>query len=344
MSDSQNNGPTKGDIKALGSQITICLENSLPPNVNALAVALSGGPDSFALAHALAFSPVRPDRLAFLIVDHGLRPGSDAEAVSVANAVKDWPGVDTHIMTLSMASDQARVMEKARQARYEALTQWCYQNHIEHLYVAHHMDDQAETVLMRLAAGSGPDGLSAMAPVSFVNHVHIHRPFLEAFKKIDLIQYCKAYALPYVSDPTNQKNHYLRPRLRQSAAILAEEGLTPQRLVRLARRQRQQRDALKFAAENLWAKEAVIDNDRISFNLGSYLLYPADFQIRLLEMAIEYHRKDNKAYGVRRLKLESLVDHITKLGHRFSGQTLGGCKIYIKAGFLMIEREEGAES
>src|SRR5690606_16901854 len=99
------------------------------------------------------------------------------------------------------------VMEYARELRYQLLTQFCQQHNIHHLAVAHHLDDQAETFLLRLARGSGVDGLAAMSPISSLHGLTLLRPLLNT-PKADLVSYLQARNIPWVEDPTNRNPAY----------------------------------------------------------------------------------------------------------------------------------------
>lgn len=129
-----------------------------------LAVAVSGGPDSMALLLlAQEWAAARGGRVSALTVDHGLRAELSAEAAQVAQ----WAGLlgVSHV-ALTWIGDKptADIQAAAREARYCLLEEWCAASGVFHLLLAHHRDDQAETFLLRLARGSGLDGLAAIAP------------------------------------------------------------------------------------------------------------------------------------------------------------------------------------
>ncbi len=128
----------------------------------ALAVAVSGGPDSLALAMlAKAWSDARGGSLVALTVDHGLRPESTGEARQVGRWLKKR-GIPQRILRWDGPKPGSALQAEARSARYALLTGWCRARGILHLLLGHQREDQAETVLMRLERGSGPDGLAAM--------------------------------------------------------------------------------------------------------------------------------------------------------------------------------------
>jgi tRNA(Ile)-lysidine synthase len=210
-------------------------------------VAVSGGPDSTALMHALARwrdAPGRPS-IAVATVDHGLRAVSREEAESVGAAAREL-GLDHHLLTWS--PHPARVsQDAARRARYRLLDGCAARMGADCLVTAHTLDDQAETVLMRAAAGSGLSGLGGMRPVVARNGLRHARPFLQV-PKARLVATCRAEGWLYIEDPSNADPLYARVRWRGLMPDLEEQGLDAARLSRLARRLRRADEALDAIA------------------------------------------------------------------------------------------------
>ncbi|MBM4438672.1 MAG: tRNA lysidine(34) synthetase TilS, partial [Actinobacteria bacterium] len=127
-----------------------------------VAVAVSGGADSLALTLLADEWARRTGRsIAALTVDHGLRPDSAAEASQVG-AWLAAARIRHEVLRWEGQKPRSGIHAAAREARYRMLTSWCRENDVRDLLLAHHRDDQSETFLMRLARGSGPDGLAAM--------------------------------------------------------------------------------------------------------------------------------------------------------------------------------------
>ena len=148
------------------------------------------------------------------------------------------------------------LQEAARRARYALLAQEASRIGAQAVLTAHTCDDQAETVLMRIAAGSGIDGLAGMAARTPLTsgterRIMLARPFL-GIAKSRLLAACTTLDLSPVRDPSNTDPRFARARLRQSMTALAAEGLTARRLVRLGARARQAREGLDFAGEMLF--------------------------------------------------------------------------------------------
>ena len=207
----------------------------------ALLLAVSGGPDSTALLLMAAEWAGGP-ALHAATVDHGLRPQSAAEAEAVAQ-LSARLGVPHTTLRWEGDKPTTRLQERAREARYGLLAAEARRVGAGVVVTAHHLDDQAETVLMRLTRGSGIGGLAGMAARTRRGEIEIARPLL-GLRKSDLIAFCEARGVTYGSDPSNADPRFARPRLRRLAEALAAEGLDAPALVRLARRAALADDAL----------------------------------------------------------------------------------------------------
>lgn len=302
-----------------------------------IALALSGGPDSMALCHALAHS--RLFDIHALTVDHGLRAESGDEAAQVGAWVKNFPRVTHEILRWNGDKPDTRVMEEARRARYALMAGYCRDHGISHLFIAHHRDDQAETFLIRLAAGSGLDGLAGMRVEQVMdNGLTLVRPFL-SFEKDRLIATCNAHNIPFVNDPSNAKSDYLRPRLRAARAALEEEGLSNKRLSVTAARLARAREALEtIAAQAYAACRTAEDDNSTTFDFAHFKEYPADIRLRILLMAMD-RLHPGRDYAPRMEKAEDLLAALEAAD--FKGRTLGGCVFALKAAgkALYVERE-----
>ena len=180
-----------------------------------LAVAVSGGSDSMALVLlANEWARNRQGRITAITVDHGIRREAKEEAAQVARWCQVL-GVE-HI-TLRWQPPEHVTQMSAREARYQMLADYCRNHAILHLLTAHHRDDQAETLFLRLARGSGLAGLSGMASVSLHNHVRLLRPLLTV-PKARLVATLKSAAQPWAEDASNAQPIYTRNRLRQQLA------------------------------------------------------------------------------------------------------------------------------
>jgi tRNA(Ile)-lysidine synthase len=177
-----------------------------------LAVAFSGGLDSTVLLHATIKAHGKKNVHAFH-VHHGIQKEADQwQAHCKAVAKKFGCHFDTRNVKLNK---QSNIESQARNLRYEALTQMCEAHKIQDLLLAHHLDDQAETVLIQLMRGAGLPGLSAMPQVKSNELIHLWRPFLNMRRK-DLESYAEEHKLTWIEDPSNQDESYRRNAVRKS--------------------------------------------------------------------------------------------------------------------------------
>jgi len=308
-----------------------------------IGLGLSGGPDSMALGYCLSHLAQRhyPHIMLHAItVDHALRDESAAEAKTVGDWVQDWPNTVHQIMRWDEDKPESRILESARTARYHLLRDYMRENDINHLFLAHHRDDQAETFLFRLAKGSGLDGLSGMREVQALDdegRVMI-RPFL-GVDKASLVALCEAYRIPFVRDPTNEKQDYARPRLRAARTVLEDEGLTSKRLAVTAMRLARARDALEYYTQKLFDESVMESTDQhCVFRAKEILEAPEELMIRLLQEAMG-RISPERDYAPRLEKLEEIVKDMRRRQTRRA--TLGGCLLTHdeKQGVIRVERE-----
>ncbi|MDF8332952.1 tRNA lysidine(34) synthetase TilS [Novosphingobium cyanobacteriorum] len=185
------------------------------PTGQPVGLAVSGGPDSTALL-LLAHAAI-PDAFAVASVDHGLRVESAAEAAMVAGLCAER-GIAHRTITLAL-SGGAGVQARAREARYAALGQWLEDEGLGALVTAHHADDQAETLVMRLNRGAGLRGLAGMRARAAVPGTAqpLLRPLL-GWRRGELVDICAQAGLSAVDDPSNRDPRFERARLRIAMA------------------------------------------------------------------------------------------------------------------------------
>lgn len=179
-----------------------------------LGLAVSGGPDSLALL--LLANEALPGEIAVASVNHGLRPESADEVALVEDVcrVRDIP-----FTGLSVQVDAGNLQAKAREARYRALTEWVRDQGIGALATAHHADDQAETLLMRLSRGSGLSGLAGVRAATLLGdgETPLLRPLL-GFRKAELEAVVAASGVEPARDPSNENTAFDRVRVRRHLA------------------------------------------------------------------------------------------------------------------------------
>ncbi|WP_426169909.1 tRNA lysidine(34) synthetase TilS [Sandarakinorhabdus sp. DWP1-3-1] len=252
-----------------------------------LALAVSGGPDSMALLHLAAAE--FPERIAALTVDHGLRPASADEAAMVSGwcAAHGIPHATLHWQGPKPGTG---VPAAARDARYALMAGWCAARGYRLLLTAHHADDQAETLLMRLGRGSGGAGLAGIRAVRDLGQgVTLVRPLL-AVRRAALAAI--AATGPVVDDPSNHDPRYARTAARR---LLAETPwLDAGRMAAAAAHLADAAAALDWAADRAWAGNALATADTIRIDAGGL---PGALQRKLLERAIKQFQPETVLRG-----------------------------------------------
>ncbi len=308
-------------------------------------LAVSGGPDSMALLHLAArwkkLSGDRTPQVAVATVDHGLRPESAsearwvaarAEALGFAHAVLAWPG----------EKPATAIQEAAREARYRLLAEHARAlagGRPAAVATAHTEDDQAETFLMRLARGSGLDGLAAMAPrraLAREGEVTIVRPLL-ALSKARLIATLEAGGRQWLDDPSNECRDFERVRLRGARDALAALGLTNDKLALSARRLRRAREALDRAADGLLDQADL--HGGVFATIERRILHDAPSEIRLRALARLLAAFGGGARPARLVQVEALAEALES-GERFA-RTLGGCMLSAGRKWVRVYCEPG---
>ena len=306
-----------------------------------IAVALSGGGDSMALSLMLSrWAAQHGKTLHALTVNHGLRPEAAAEAKQVASWVKPW-GIVHKILTWTGDKPSTRIQEEARAARYRLMATYCQKNKISLLFLAHHANDQAETILFRLAKGSGLDGLAGMSDrQDFSSKLTLLRPVLDVTHE-QLLATCRAAKIEWVEDKSNVSDRYARIRLRKSMDVLEAEGLSVKRVLSLGLRLERARSALEQVTDPAWEKCVIEYNSKlIVFNYKDLLVYPEEIVLRCVMRAIQHFRA-GRAYPPRLESLEDLVAKLVSQTTPFKAATLGGCVIRVqnKKGLVTIQPE-----
>lgn len=302
----------------------------LPPGP--LAVAVSGGSDSTALLlllHAAGRAPIA------VTVDHRLRPESADEAALVAALCADR-GIPHATLVWQAPGGPGNLQANARSARRRLIAEWAVARGVGDVVLGHTLDDQAETVALRLARGSGVDGLAAMAPVVAAEGVRWHRPLL-AVRRATLRDWLEAAGVAWVEDPSNDDRRFDRVRVRAALPVLAALGIGPERLAATARGMARARAALEDATRGL-ARRCLTDG-----GAGDLVLDPAglagapeELRLRLLAGALGW--VSGEPYRPRLAQLETALATIEAggVGH---GLTLHGCVLRARRGLIAIRRE-----
>lgn len=256
-------------------------------HASGIVAAVSGGPDSTALMHLIARWSAAGERPPVLVatIDHGLRPEAAAEATFVAQEAAAL-GLPHRVLAWTGDKPRTGIQEAAREARYRLLLDHAREAGASHLLTAHTRDDQAETVMMRLARGSGLSGLSGMPRETNRHGIRHVRPLLD-WPKSALLDLCRREGWRFVDDPSNASERYARVRWRRLMPLLAAEGLDAERLARFAERAAQADEALDLKArEALERAGPVFEGRGLSFQAGILASEPFEIALRVLEQGI----------------------------------------------------------
>lgn len=178
------------------------LRNDVLKDGSSVGVALSGGVDSMVLLRL--FSSAFPGAdIHAITVDHKLRSESTLEAQKVGQMIADMENVKHTILTISRKINRNQLEKDARDFRYDLINRYCCENQIKHLLVAHHLDDQLETVAMRLHQHSSVFGLKGIKPVTPMRDINLVRPMLGLTKE-DIYRHARQENIQWVEDPSNQ--------------------------------------------------------------------------------------------------------------------------------------------
>lgn len=283
-----------------------------------------------ALLHMLA---ARGNGLRAATVDHGLRSESAAEALQVARVCADL-AVPHAVLKWDSRNTSGNLQDAARRARQNLISKWARAEGITHIALGHTFDDQAETVLMRLARGSGVDGLSGMAATRVDGDLTWIRPLLHA-RRDALRDYLTGKGVAWIEDPSNDDVRFDRVRVRQALAHLNSLGITAEGLVTTADRMQDAREVLEQDAVT-FAKECsdITKAGEVLLDSRMFIDAPNEMRHRLLSSALMWI--SGEPYKPRSNGLALVIDGILNEG---AGQTLHGCIIRKHGHFVTIRRE-----
>lgn len=286
-----------------------------------LAVGVSGGRDSLALALlAQDWAMARRGHVVGLIVDHGLRQESAAEAARTRQLLARH-GIEATILTWSGTKPQTGLQEAARSARYKLLRDECRRRGVLHLLLAHHADDQSETVAMRAARRSGPDGLAGMAALLEWPEMRLMRPLL-GVPRARLTATLIARGVQWLDDPSNVDLRFERARLRAGPPLADQATGAEGR----AARER----ALAEAAVDLLEFE---QDGRVAIDCDGFAQQGCDLRARLLSRLVQ--AVSGLCYPPRHARVDVAAARLCQPADRGkSGRaqdfTLSGCRLMLR--------------
>jgi tRNA(Ile)-lysidine synthase len=300
-----------------------------------LALAVSGGADSVGLM-LLASRWKGPVKLTVLTLDHGLRKNSRREAQQAATWARRL-SFEAHLLTWGEEKPARALQARAREARYRLFAQWCARHDAEGVVTAHTLDDQAETFLMRLARGSGVDGLSAMAGETVLYGVRVLRPLLEV-RRAQLRALLEAEGQAFFDDPSNEDAAFERVRIRQMKEVLHRAGVSFEHVAMAAQRMGRAREALEQATDELQNRCVSFENEGHAIvDMGHFLGAPEEIRVRLL--ARLFARMGGASQRPRLVEIERFSAWLQS--GEGQARTLGGCRAKRRRESFIIGRESG---
>jgi tRNA(Ile)-lysidine synthase len=315
-------------------------------DLSALVLAVSGGPDSTALMVLAArwretLKGNRP-KLVAVTIDHGLRAESKREAADVARLARKLK-IAHRTLRWSGRKPKTGLQQAARAARYRLLAEAAHKARAAHILTAHTLDDQAETVLIRMTRGSGLTGLAAMSrlatlPVAGRGEIAIVRPLLD-LPKARLIATLKAAKIPFADDPSNRDPRFTRARLRGLMAELAGEGLTALRLALLARRLKRADRALEAAVDSAAAALAAPSAPgTVAFDAGGFGRLPPEIALRLIGRAVSEVGDEGPVELAKLESLKTALDAAQSGGLKRFRRSLAGALVTLAGARVVVER------
>ena len=276
-------GSFRPSLSPAVADVRRAVRSSLPADGLVL-VALSGGPDSLSLAAALAFEA--PGRSGAVIVDHQLQSGSDAVAERARQQAVGLGLGHVRVLRVTVPPDSGVGPEAAaRAARYDALTSAAGELGAVAVLLGHTLDDQAETVLLGLARGSGGGSLQGMAPVAGL----YHRPLL-GIRRSTTVQACADEGLEPWADPHNDDPSFTRVRVRRDVLPVLEAELGPgvaEALARTAEALREDEDAFATMIDEVAEELAEFIDGGIAVAVGALAANPAALRQRIIRFVVQ---------------------------------------------------------
>jgi tRNA(Ile)-lysidine synthase len=302
-----------------------------------LAVAISGGPDSLALAYLTkCYSLKNKLKVKYYIVNHKLRKESSLEANTVKKVLKKID-IQCKIIDWNGKKPVKNIQATARDKRYSLLAKECKKNDIKYLLLGHHLNDLFENFLIRIVRGSGLKGLISFSKnTKFRDQdLNIMRPLLNLEKK-DLIYISNKVFNFFIEDPSNINEDYKRTRIRSLLYLLEKEGLDVRKLKLTINNLKDSDKSIKFYVDrNL--KKNVFFLKRKNIHILNLNFFDQSHEIIFRSLTNLIQKTGNKYYPVRGKSIIGLIKKINEKS--LIKVTLGGCIIERVNETILISQE-----
>jgi len=299
------------------------------------AVAVSGGPDSLALAYlAKVYSIKKKISSRFFIVDHKLRPESTKEAKTVSKVLKKIL-VKPEILTWKGKKPLKNIQSKARVKRYDLLTKNCEKFKITNILLGHHQDDLFENFFIRFSRGSGLKGLVSLDKKSKISNKNLIRPLINE-KKEDLVHISKKVFNFYVQDPSNLDEKFQRIRIRKLINELQKDGLDKKKFLKTIKNLKHSNKVVDFYVQENLKKNTFFSVKKNNLILNkNFFEQPYEVIFRSFSDSLKIIGK--KYNSVRGKKLDKIINQIEK--NHLNKATLGGCIVEKVNQSVIISKE-----
>jgi len=309
------------------NKVFIGLKNHLDKfisNKNRIGVAISGGPDSLALAFLIKCYQL-PNNLdaKFFIVDHRLRKESSKEAKLTMLLLKKFD-IDCKIFKWRGKKPNSNIQSIARNERYKLLKKACKKNNIKHLLVGHHVDDLYENFFIRLLRGSGLRGLSSFGePIREEDNFFILRPLIK-FKKEELVYISKLVFNFFIKDPSNENLFFQRSRIRKLILDLNKEGFNKKKLDLTVKNLKSANDGINFYVQKNIQNNAKFIENKKTYILNKYFFKQSE-EVIFRSIPLVLKKISGRYYSPRGKSISRSILKINSI--KCKKFTLGGCFI-----------------
>ena len=305
-----------------------------------IGVGVSGGGDSMALLHLSAeWAEENKRKIKAVTIDHGLRSSSLSECVHVKK-ISEKLSIE-HTTLKWLAKPSGNLQNAARNARHELFLDWTKKSKLSVVLLGHTMDDNAETIMIKLIRGSGIDGLAGISKNKKINELAIFRPLINITRD-DLRKYLIMKNIQWIDEPSNFDERFERIKVRNLLPKLSDFGLTAKKLIALSSHMNRAKEALngevlRFAKQHVQQKNW----GDLEIKLDEFIKIPKEYQFRLLSAALLWI--SGKVYRPRFNSLERLIIALnsSSLGR---GSCLMGCLIKCDEEKIILSREFSAIS
>ncbi len=309
-------------------------EKSLSIDQNFI-VAVSGGPDSLALAFlSKIYSLQKKLKVKFYIIDHKLRAESTIEAKNVKKILNKFQ-INTEILYWQGKKPTNNIQSVARTKRFNFLFSKCKKLGIKHILLGHHQEDLFENFFIRILRGSGLKGLISLSKKTKIQNFTILRPLLDQ-KKEDLVFICKKVFNFYVKDPSNDDEKFQRVRIRKLLKGLKNDGLDQKKFIKTIENLKNSNDVVNYYVKKNLENNSFFSHTKKHLILNDkFFKQPHEIVFRSLSDSLNFVSKNY--YSVRGKKIDKIIKDIQKSS--FSRSTLGTCLIEKVNQTVIISKE-----